>query len=109
MIRIHFEESDGSTHTAEVRGGMTLMEAGVRQGIAGIEAVCGGSCACATCHVYIDPSWQDSVGPPGASEEEMLGTVSDRRKNSRLSCQIRLTEKLNGLRVQVPDSQTAGN
>ena len=86
--------------------GSTVMEAAVRNGVPGIEAECGGACACATCHVYVDPAWADRLPPPEPHELEMLDlTAAERRPTSRLSCQIQLGPELQGLVVHVPDRQ----
>ena len=105
MIKVTFVEGDGNARIFEVRGGMTLMEAAVREGVAGIEAICGGSCACATCHVYVNETWLQSIGRAHERESEMLDAVPNRQANSRLSCQIKLAEHMNGLEVRVPSSQ----
>ena len=102
MAKIHFVDHKGETRTVEIENGATVMEAAIRNSIPGIEAECGGACACATCHVYVDAEWRDRVGPPNEVELEMLDMVSDiARDNSRLSCQVRLSEALDGLRVTV--------
>ena len=102
-VTVTFVEESGAEKTLEnVATGQSLMELGRAQGIAGILADCGGACACATCHVYVDPDWQDKVGAPDDIEAEMLDMVSDVSKpNSRLSCQIQLTPELDGLKVTV--------
>lgn len=84
---------------------MTVMEAAKQGDVAGIEAECGGSCACATCHVYVDAAWRDKVGKPENMEEDMLDFAFDVREESRLSCQIRVTAELDGLVVRVPAKQ----
>jgi 2Fe-2S ferredoxin len=81
------------------------METAIKHLGPGIEAECGGACACATCHVYIDDAWREKVGPPTPMEEDMLDFGYDVRENSRLSCQIRVTEELNGLVVTTPERQ----
>jgi 2Fe-2S ferredoxin len=101
-INVTFIEETGNVVQATVETGQSLMEAGKAKGIAGILADCGGSCACATCHVYIDGDWYATVGAPDDVEAEMLDMVSDvRRDTSRLACQIKLTDKLDGLKVEV--------
>jgi ferredoxin, 2Fe-2S len=102
VIDVTFVEENGNVIQAQVETDQTLMEAGKAKGVAGILADCGGSCACATCHVYVEEGWYEKVGAPDDVEAEMLDMVSDvRRDNSRLSCQIKLTEKLDGLKVTV--------
>jgi 2Fe-2S ferredoxin len=102
-LTLTFVEQSGTERTIEgVAAGVSLMEVGRANDVEGILADCGGGCACATCHVYVDAAWQEKVGPPDEIEAEMLDMVADLAKpNSRLSCQIRLTEALNGLRVEV--------
>lgn len=105
MIAIHYFEHDGTQHTVGADPGVTLMEAAVRNGVPGINADCGGACACATCHVYIPESWRAAVGEATSDELEMLDCSSGRQPNSRLSCQVTLTSALDGLRVDLPASQ----
>jgi 2Fe-2S ferredoxin len=81
------------------------MEAAIKNGVPGIEAECGGACACATCHVYIEPDWQEKVGPPSSMEEDMLDFAFDVRPNSRLACQIQVKAELDGLTVRTPEKQ----
>jgi 2Fe-2S ferredoxin len=105
MIRISFIRPDGAAKTIEARGGMTLMETAVQNHIDGIEAECGGACSCATCHIYVDPAWFGRVGTPGEFEEALLAETPERRPTSRLSCQIKVTDQLDGLIVATPASQ----
>ncbi len=105
MPKITFIEHNGTEHVVEARVGMTVMEAARSNMVPGIEAECGGACACATCHVYVDPAWRDVVGSPNEMEEDMLDFAFDVRDNSRLSCQIKVTEELDGLVVRVPEQQ----
>lgn len=81
------------------------MEAAVKHNVPGIDAECGGACACATCHVYVDEAWQAAVGDPAPMEEDMLDYASDVRPSSRLSCQIRITPALDGLILHTPERQ----
>jgi 2Fe-2S ferredoxin len=85
--------------------GSTVMENAIRNSVPGIEAECGGACACATCHVYVDDAWAEKVGAPEAMEEDMLDFAFDVRPNSRLSCQIKVRDELDGLVVHVPERQ----
>lgn len=101
MIEIDFVAADGSRERVYTREGYTLMEAAVRGGVPGILAECGGACACATCHVVVDPAWIDTVGPPNSMEDQMLEMI-DRQPASRLGCQVKLRDALNGLVVHVP-------
>ena len=102
-LTVTFVEDGGAVRRIEnVAPNQSLMEVGRANGVEGILADCGGACACATCHVYVDPDWLDRVGTPDAIEAEMLDMVSDlHRANSRLSCQIRLGPDLDGLKVTV--------
>lgn len=105
MTKLTYIAPDGATFEVEAEDGSTVMENSVRHGVPGIEAECGGACACATCHVYVDEEWMDAVGQPEAMEEDMLDFAYDVRPNSRLSCQIRVREDLDGLVVRVPERQ----
>ncbi len=91
--------------SVEAVSGSTVMETAVRHSVPGILGECGGACACATCHVYIDDAWVDAVGDPEAMEEDMLDFALDVRPNSRLSCQIRVRDDLDGLVVHTPVRQ----
>ena len=91
--------------TVEAEIGATVMETAVRNGIPGIEAECGGACACATCHVYVADGWYEKVGAPQPMEEDMLDFAWEVKPNSRLSCQIKVTEELDGLILDVPERQ----
>ncbi|WBH17785.1 2Fe-2S iron-sulfur cluster-binding protein [Sphingomonas radiodurans] len=101
MIDIEFVQPDGTRERVFSREGYTLMEAGVRAGVPGILAECGGACACATCHVIVDPAWVDRVGPPNSMEEQLLDLVDLRDPASRLACQVKLKQALDGLVVHV--------
>jgi 2Fe-2S ferredoxin len=105
MTKLTFVAVEGTRHEVEAADGTTVMENAIRNGIPGIEAECGGACACATCHVYIDEEWTDRVGGPDVMEEDMLDFAYDMRPNSRLSCQIRVTPELEGLVVHLPERQ----
>jgi 2Fe-2S ferredoxin len=105
MPKIVFTESGGRRREIDAPIGITLMEAARQHGVAGIVAQCGGACACATCHVYIDPDWLARLEPREDMEEGMLETAWEPRPNSRLSCQIHLTADLDGLKVTVPQRQ----
>lgn len=96
-----FLDRDGSAHPVEAAVGQTLMEAAVDHHVPGILGTCGGSCACATCHVEIAEEWFDEVGPPSAMEVSTLYFGSPRRKHSRLACQITLTAQLDGLAARI--------
>ena len=105
MIKITFVDHQGTERSVSVAPGTSLMTAAVYNDVPGVDADCGGACACATCHVYVDPEWTDRVGPPEGDEVDMLTTASDPRPGSRLSCQVKLTEALDGLRVETPAFQ----
>ena len=105
MIRVTFVDASGASRTVEAQIGSTVMETAVRNSVPGIEAECGGACACATCHVYVAPEWVGVVGKPSQMEEDMLDFAADVRPNSRLSCQIKATEALDGLIVTTPARQ----
>ncbi|PYE89960.1 2Fe-2S iron-sulfur cluster-binding protein [Phyllobacterium leguminum] len=107
MTKITFVSFDGATRTdVEAENGSTVMENAIRNAIPGIDAECGGACACATCHVYVDEAWADKVGEPSPMEEDMLDFAYDVRPNSRLSCQIKVKDDLDGLVVHVPERQS---
>jgi len=105
MPKINFIDFTGTTRTVDAQAGATVMEAAIHNGIPGIEAECGGACACATCHVYIDEAWRETVGPPSPMEEDMLDFGYEVKPNSRLSCQIKVTAALDGLVVTTPERQ----
>jgi 2Fe-2S ferredoxin len=105
MAKITFIQPDESQQTVEAQPGVTVMEAAKLNIIPGIEAECGGACACATCHVYVDAAWKEKVGEPSAMEEDMLDFAFDVREESRLSCQIKVTSAIDGLVVRVPAKQ----
>lgn len=107
MTKIIFVSADGGTRTEiESDNGSSVMEAAIRNGIPGIDAECGGACACATCHVYVDDEWADKAGSPDPMEEDMLDFAYEVRPNSRLSCQLRVSDELDGLVVHVPERQS---
>jgi 2Fe-2S ferredoxin len=105
MPKIVFTEAGGGRREIDAPLGITLMEAARQFGVPGVVAKCGGACACATCHVYIDRSWLARLEPREEMEEGMLETAWEPRDNSRLSCQIHITADLDGLRVTVPQRQ----
>ncbi len=105
MPSITFVAFDGTRRTITAPAGATAMEAAVRNAVPGIDADCGGACACATCHVYVDEAWRVAVGEPRDMEEDMLDFASDVRPTSRLSCQIKLTDALDGLVLHTPERQ----
>jgi len=105
MPKITYIEHDATEHTVEVKKGLSVMEGAIRNNVPGIDADCGGACACATCHVYVDPDFAAETGRPSAMEESMLDFAENVEPNSRLSCQIRVTDDLDGLIVRLPQSQ----
>jgi len=105
MVKITFVQPDGSSQVVDAQPGVTVMEAAKLNSIEGIEAECGGACACATCHVYVDGEWRAATGKAATMEEDMLDFAFDVREESRLSCQIKVTAELDGLLVRVPAKQ----
>lgn len=105
MPEVTLIEHSGTSHTVEVEQGTVLMRAAMDNDIPGIDADCGGECACATCHVLVNEEWLGKLEPIGEQEESMLGLTTDRQSNSRLSCQITITDDLNGLVAQMPEFQ----
>jgi 2Fe-2S ferredoxin len=105
LANITYIEHDGQEHVIDVKPGLSVMEGAVKNNIPGIDADCGGACACATCHVYVDPAWAGKTGTPTAMEESMLDFAENVEPTSRLSCQIKVTEALDGLIVRMPESQ----
>ena len=105
MPTIIFIDQDGNEREIDAEVGSTVMETAVNNDVPGILATCGGSCSCATCHVYVDESWIDKLPPPELEEEDMLDTAHDLQENSRLSCQIKVTDELDGLIVTTPPRQ----
>jgi 2Fe-2S ferredoxin len=105
MAKITYIEHDGTEHAIDVKNGLSVMEGAVKNNIPGIDADCGGACACATCHVYVDAEWLDKTGSRSAMEESMLDFAEGVEENSRLSCQIKVSDALDGLRVTMPESQ----
>ncbi|MDB5643877.1 MAG: ferredoxin [Hyphomicrobiales bacterium] len=105
MVQITFIDAAGQSRTVEGETGATVMETALKNNVPGIEAECGGACACATCHVYVDESWADRIPAAQPMEEDMLDFAFDVRKTSRLSCQIRVTAEVDGLVVNTPERQ----
>ena len=105
MTKIVFIGRDGTRYELDGKNASTVMETAINSGVPGIEAECGGACACATCHVYVDEAWAEKTGEPEPMEEDMLDFAYDVRPTSRLSCQIRVSEELDGLTVTVPKRQ----
>ena len=105
MVKITFIDNEGTARAVEGEVGATVMETAIKNGVPGIEAECGGACACSTCHVYIEEEWREKVGEPSPMEEDMLDFAFEVKPNSRLSCQIKVREDLDGLAVRTPERQ----
>lgn len=105
MAKITYIESSGTKHEIEVKNGLSVMEGAINNLIPGIDADCGGACACATCHCYVDEAWLARTGDIGDMEETMLDFAEGREANSRLSCQIKVSDELDGLIIRLPESQ----
>jgi 2Fe-2S ferredoxin len=105
MVKITFIDTAGTARTVEGEVGSTVMETAIKNAVPGIEAECGGACACSTCHVYIDDAWREKVGEPSPMEEDMLDFAYEVLPSSRLSCQIKVSEELDGLVVKTPERQ----
>ncbi len=105
MPKVTYIDAEGTERTVDVPADRSVMEGAVSNMIPGIDADCGGACACATCHVYVDDAWVEKTGKAEAMEESMLDFAADKRPNSRLSCQIKVTDALDGLVVRTPKMQ----
>jgi 2Fe-2S ferredoxin len=105
MVKVTFIDVKNTARTVEGETGSTLMETAIKHGVPGIEAECGGACACSTCHVYIEEAWRERVGEPSPMEADMLDFAFGVQPNSRLSCQIKVAEELDGLTVRTPERQ----
>lgn len=105
MTRITYIEHDGTEHIIDASNGDSVMEAAIKNLVPGIDADCGGACSCGTCHVFVDDAWVQAVGEPGEFEEPMLDINPERSANSRLSCQIDVSDDLDGLVVRLPEFQ----
>jgi len=105
MPKITYIDSTGTVRTIDAEVGSTVMETAIKNDVPGIEAECGGACACATCHVYVDEDWRAVTGDPSPMEEDMLDFGFDVKPNSRLSCQIKVSDALDGRVVRIPERQ----
>ena len=105
MAKITYIEHSGKSHTVEVANGLTVMEGAVQNNVPGIDADCGGSMACATCHVYVKDDWFNKINEKSEGEDDMIDQAYEPKKISRLSCQITISEKLDGLEVNLPEKQ----
>ena len=105
MAKITYIEHSGKSYTIDVNNGLSVMEGAVENNIPGIDADCGGGMACATCHVYVKEEWFDKINKKNEGEDDMLDQAFEPKKNSRLSCQINVSEEINGLVVNLPEKQ----
>ena len=105
MVAITYIQASGDEQAVEVPVGWTLMEGAVKNGVAGIVAECGGSCACGTCRVYLDRDWQQKLGGPSEIEDEIMDIFEDNRPGKRLSCQIKVTDDMDGMVLRLPERQ----
>jgi 2Fe-2S ferredoxin len=105
MAKIKFIEFNGTEHENEVSAGTSIMQAALDENVRGIIGDCGGSCSCATCHIYVDESWLSKLGEKSEMEEILLEEVCDPQDNSRLSCQIIVSDDLDGLVLRIPEKQ----
>jgi 2Fe-2S ferredoxin len=105
MAKITFIDSAGTARTVDGETGSTVMETAIKNGVPEIEAECGGACACSTCHLYVDDAWWDKVGEPSPMEADMLDFAFEVKPHSRLSCQIKVSDELDGLVVTTPSRQ----
>ena len=106
MAKITYIENSGKSHVVKVDNGLTVMEGAVQNNIPGIDADCGGGMACATCHVYVKEEWFNRINKKTEGEDDMLDQAYEPKKNSRLSCQIQVTDEIDGLEVHLPEKQT---
>ena len=105
MTKIKYIEFNGEEHEVDVQNGLTVMEGAIKNKIPGIDADCGGACACATCHVYVQKEWLSQLPSKEDTEEDMLDFAFEVKENSRLSCQLTVTDELDGLVVDLPEKQ----
>ena len=106
MAKITYIDLNGNSKTIEIEKGLSVMEGAIQNNIPGIDADCGGSMACATCHVYVEDKWLDKIPKPEDGEIDMIDMAFEPKKNSRLSCQITLVDELDGLVVTTPEKQS---
>ena len=106
MAKITYQDSKGASKTIEVENGLSVMEGAIQNDVPGIDADCGGSMACATCHVYVDEKWFDKIPKAEDAEVDMIDMAFEPKKNSRLSCQIIVSDELDGLKITTPEQQT---
>ena len=106
MAKITYADQQGNSKTIDVENGLTVMEGAIQNNIPGIDADCGGSMACATCHVYVEEKWLDKLPKPEDGENDMIDMAFEPKKNSRLSCQLIVSDELDGLQVTTPEKQS---
>ena len=106
MAKITYKDLQGNSKTIEVETGLSVMEGAIQNNISGIDADCGGSMACATCHVYVEEKWLDKIPKAEEAEVDMIDMAYEPKKNSRLSCQIIISDELDGLIVNIPSNQS---
>ena len=106
MPKINYTDKSGNTKSVEVETGLSVMEGALQNNIPGIDADCGGSMACATCHVYVEEKWLDKIPKAEEAEVDMIDMAFEPKKNSRLSCQLIVSDELNGLTVTTPEKQS---
>ena len=104
MATLQVIDRDGVSHDVECKSGLKVMEV-LRELDYGVAAICGGMCSCATCHIYIDPAWADKLPAPMSDERDLLTELSHYRENSRLSCQVEITQALSGLKVTIAEDE----
>ena len=106
MTKITYQDDQGNSKTIDVENGLTVMEGAIQNDVSGIDADCGGSMACATCHVYVEEKWLNKIPKAEEAEIDMIDMAYDPKKNSRLSCQLIVTDELDGLKVTTPAKQS---
>ena len=106
MPKITYIDFNGNSKNIEVENGLTVMEGAIQNNVPGIDADCGGSMACATCHVYVNEEWSNKISPAEDAEQDMIDMAFEPKKNSRLSCQLIVSNELDGLIVTTPKKQT---
>ncbi|MEM7467218.1 MAG: 2Fe-2S iron-sulfur cluster-binding protein [Pseudomonadota bacterium] len=105
MPKITYIDMDKTVHECQVDDGHTVMEGAILNNVPGILGICGGSCACSTCHAYIDDAWADKIGPPDDIEDSTLELALERKPNSRLTCQIKVDDSMDGLVVHIANNE----
>ena len=105
MPKVIFVQHDGEKKSLEVENGLSIMRAAIDNSVPGIDGDCGGVCKCATCHVYVDQAWMAKVGEPAGTEEAIMSLNPERQENSRLGCQIKMTDELDGIVINLPEFQ----